>query len=1044
MTLHHQDTKTQRARRSFNGFLGAVVSWCWILAGSATFATAQTAPEAFRNPPSAYRPSPFWSWNAALDDEELRWQVREFKDKGFGGYFMHSRVGLVTRYLSDEWFHKIGVCLEEGRKLGLESWLYDEDKWPSGFAGGLATRNRPEFVAMGMGHRVVAPGDLGQALADPQALAVFDVRETSFRRISASSAKAEGQLVQFFARPYQKTNWYNGEAYLDTLNAEAVAHFLKITFTDGYDRRFRNAYGRDIPGVFTDEPNYQAGRGRDRTLFPWTRRFPELFREKRGYDLLGKLPLLTHPLPGFEQVRYDFWRTAAEQFEAAYSKPYGEMMGRMGLKLTGHYLAEDTLSSQTNVTGSVMLHYLHQQMPGIDHLQRNIANPLTLKQASSVAHQMGRERVLSEIYGVSGHSASFEDLKWIADFHFALGVNFLCPHLTLYSMLGERKRDYPPTFSYHQPYWPYMKLLNDYLGRAAYFASRGKSQKDVLLLEPLGSAWAHWAPGGSKPEAVATLERRFKDTLDTLLALHRDFDLGEEIILERSARVENGELRIGQGGRYTLVVVPPAYRWNESTAKLLEKLLLTGGRVIFRGPQPAIVQQLLTHRNAAEIGEPPEELAAALEKAGGRKISITDADGREIGDILYQHRFDGLHHFFFLANMSREKTHLARIRVELAGLLEEWDLNTGEVRRLRSLEREFPPAGSFAFAVDTSGTSEPIQISPRRLDMRTDSVSGPFKFRRLQPNALVLDWCRYSLDGGPETGPAPVWRVRQAAFEAAGLGAFVGLQPWAMEWKGIRPEKTVRVRMRFEFESELDQPRAWLVVEKLGDFEVLLNGRPAGPPDGWHWDKQFGRVNVGNRIRRGTNQIELSTVYKLGVEIEDIFLIGDFATSKVSDTKYVLVAEPMELRAGNWVDQGYHFYSGNIAYQVPVDFRPGERVRLRLAEPTGAAFVVMAGSREVARLGWQPWEADVTSALRAGRNVLEVVVVSSLQNTFGPLHNDMYKKAGYNWWFGPQAFTDTQQWTDAYHHAPYGLGGVELIRSKGPARRPRPARTSNP
>ncbi len=1010
--------------------------WGWLFWTAA--ALAQTAPADFQNPPGSFRPSPFWSWNAALDDEELRWQVREFKDKGFGGYFMHSRVGLVTRYLSDEWFHKIGVCLEEGRKLGLESWLYDEDKWPSGFAGGLATHHRPEFVAMGMGYRAIPPGDLGKAVLDPQTLAIFDVRESSFRRISSSSEKAEGQLVQFFARPYKQTNWYNGEAYLDTLNPEAVAHFLKITFTDGYDRRFRKDYGPAMPGVFTDEPNFQPGRGRDETVFPWTGRFPEIFREKRGYDLLEKLPMLTHPLPGFEQARYDFWRTAAEQFEAAYSRPYGEMMKRLGLRLTGHYLAEDTLSSQTNVGGSVMLQYLHQQMPGIDHLQRNIANPLTKKQASSVAHQFGRERVLSEIYGVSGHSAGFEDLKWMADFHFALGINFLCPHLTLYSMAGDRKRDYPPTFSYHQPYWPHMKLLNDYLARAAYFVAQGKPEMEILLLEPLGSAWAHWAPGGRKPESVATLERRFTDTLETLLALHRDFDLGEEIILERAGRVEKGELLVGPEGRYNVVVVPPAYRWNETTARLLEKFLVSGGKVIFRGSQPAAVQLLLTHPNAAEIGEQAEELAAALDKALPRKISIADAEGRQIGDILYQHRFDGVLHYFFLANTSREKTLRATIKVDLAGLLQEWDLNTGEVRRLRSLDHEFPPAGSFAFAVDTSGTSEPIRMPVRPPEVRTEAVPAPFKFRRLHPNTLVLDWCRYSINDQPEAGPAPVWRVRQAAFQAAGLEAYVGLQPWALEWKGIRPGKTARVKMRFEFDSELEQPRAWLVVEKIGDFEVLFNGRPAGAADGWHWDKQFGRVNVGKYIRRGTNQIELSAVYKPGVEIEDIFLIGDFATSKVSNTRYVLVAEPMELRAGSWVEQGYHFYSGNMSYQVSVDFQAGERVRLRLKLPAGAAFLVFAGAREAAGLGWQPWEADITSALKPGRNLLEVVVVGSLQNTFGPLHNDMYRKAGHNWWFGPESFTDTQHWTEAYYHEPYGLGGVELVRSRAASKAPTP------
>lgn len=91
----------------------------------------------FRNPRKEYRPSPFWSWNDRLDGNELRWQVREFAEKGFGGYFMHSRVGLTTPYLSRAWMKCIEACLDEGKKAGVESWLYDEDKWPSGFAGGL-------------------------------------------------------------------------------------------------------------------------------------------------------------------------------------------------------------------------------------------------------------------------------------------------------------------------------------------------------------------------------------------------------------------------------------------------------------------------------------------------------------------------------------------------------------------------------------------------------------------------------------------------------------------------------------------------------------------------------------------------------------------------------------------------------------------------------------------------------------------------------------------------------------------------------------------
>ncbi len=983
---------------------------CVLCATVANPARAQLKQAVFADPPAAYRPSPFWSWNSALDDDELRRQVRDFKARGYGGYFMHARVGLVTRYLSDEWFGKVRTCLEEGRKQGLESWLYDEDKWPSGFAGGLATYNHPEFGAQGMGYKAIPPEEVAAARSAANTLGVFE---------------GAGERLWFYTRPFRKLNWYNGEAYLDTLNPKAVARFLDLTFEQGYSRQFRKDFGPAMPGVFTDEPNYNAG-GRDQTLFPWTAAFPEIFRARRGYDLLEKLPLLVRNLAGYQKVRYDFWRTAAELFEEAYSKPYGELCERLGLKLTGHYLAEDTMRSQTGVTGSVMLNYLHQQIPGIDHLRRNIDDPLTLKQVSSVAHQFNRQRVLCEIYGVSGHTASFEDLKWIADFHFALGINFLCPHLTLYAMAGDRKRDYPPTFSYHQPYWEDMKVLNDYLGRAAYFAASGVAQKDILLLHPLGSAWSEFVPGQTQ-EKVAQLDKALSATLKALLSTHRDFDLGDEIILERFGGVDNGMLTVGPGGRYQVVVVPPATQWTEATLALLEKFAVAGGRIIFRGEQPAGIQKLLLRSGVTRIGEDNAELERALDLAHRRDLSVTGADGSQIADIYYQHTVEGMRHLYFLTNTSRERSYHARIRIGVDGLIEEWDLATGQVRELRNLERDFPPAGSFAFTVDTAASPEPMQMPPRSLEERSEPLHGPFQFRRLQPNTLVLDRCRYSLGDGQMEGPVPVWRVRRAAFNAAGLQAYAGLQPWALEWKGIKPDKSAPVKMLFEFQSEVALPKAWLVVEKAENFTILFNGEKAGPADGWHWDRQFGRIPVA--VRRGTNTVELAAEYRPGVEIEDIFLIGDFATKKVSATEYGVTSEPATLAAGDWVPQGYHFYAGNMTYQFPVVRRRGERILLRLKQPAGTLFRVRANGRDVSALGWQPWETDLTRSLRLGQNTVEVVVESSLQNSFGPLHNDHYKTDGHNWWFGPESFTDEKHWMDEYYHAPYGLlGGVEIVR----------------
>ena len=60
---------------------------------------------------------------------------------GFGGFHIHSRTGLASEYLGDEYIRAVSACTDRAAKGGLLSWLYDEDRWPSGFAGGIVTRD---------------------------------------------------------------------------------------------------------------------------------------------------------------------------------------------------------------------------------------------------------------------------------------------------------------------------------------------------------------------------------------------------------------------------------------------------------------------------------------------------------------------------------------------------------------------------------------------------------------------------------------------------------------------------------------------------------------------------------------------------------------------------------------------------------------------------------------------------------------------------------------------------------------------------------------
>ena len=97
--------------------------------------------ELFKNPTAEYRGAPFWAWNSSFDYEELARQIKIFKEMGFGGFNMHVRQGLMDEYLGEKYLSAMRFSAECAEKEGMLAWAYDEDRWPSGVAGGIVTKN---------------------------------------------------------------------------------------------------------------------------------------------------------------------------------------------------------------------------------------------------------------------------------------------------------------------------------------------------------------------------------------------------------------------------------------------------------------------------------------------------------------------------------------------------------------------------------------------------------------------------------------------------------------------------------------------------------------------------------------------------------------------------------------------------------------------------------------------------------------------------------------------------------------------------------------
>ena len=578
----------------------------------------------FKNPPPEYSIIPFWSLNNTLDSTKMKLQIDQMLDKGVFGAFMHAREGLdqsATPYFSDGWWTAIESTVKYAHEKGFYTHLYDEDKWPSGSAGGRTIEANPEKnikkILRYNDFQILGPQTIQLNFANnPLAIYAGKINDRGIYDYSSqidltSSAGKEWKMPEGRWAIISFTMIKDPARQINYMDSSTVADFIHITH-DEYYKRLGPYFGNTIPGVFFDEI-YANSSERRNNIF-WSDDFTEQFKKIKGYNLKPKLSLIIFNDPTLSpKIRYDFFDVVRIRYGNAWFAQYAKWASDHKIWVTGHTteeLIQHIRQSDYFFTEGQL------QVPCTDNEDFRYGFPRAIdfynpKQISSLGHIYGKQRMAAEAMGGGGYTIPLEDYRYGFSMLGVYGVNMFIPHLFHYSMdRPENQNDWPPSWFYQNPYWKYFKALANYAQRISYMVSQGKHVCKVALVYPLTQVWL----GGYTTPVDDELYRQVQQIL---LDNHIDYDIVDPYTLSKAASNENGLLVSEE--QYQVLILPGIKAIQTDAMKKVNDFVAKGGILIAIKEMPS----------ASENGTPIDPFVV------GSITRLFGFEPRELNQIQY-------------------------------------------------------------------------------------------------------------------------------------------------------------------------------------------------------------------------------------------------------------------------------------------------------------------------------------------------------------------------------------------------------------------------
>lgn len=652
--------------------------------------------------PAEFASHVIWGWEGPMDIKTIRHDLDSIKTKGFRSVIFEAGYRLPYEYLSDDWFKAIRTAVREAKKRDLKVWIIDEGKYPSGFAGGKFSKERPDLrmkALVVMDRREVKAGEsLAGAPAGDKVISAVAVSKSGLpnRCVPVKDGKfsfeAEGGdweilLVGPDFRTGQTRAVNNPTGGKDTTNSicdylspEAVGQFIDWTH-EQYKKYIGKEFGKTVLGFRGDEPDF--------AYTPWTPDMVEQFISRKGYDPTPYLASLLATNLSVREKRFkaDYWDVWSELFAVNFFKRQADWCAENGLAHITHLNNDHNMPVCVRAGGSLFRDLSNVQIPGVDAIWNQIW-PETVndfpKFASSVSHAYGKPRAFSESFAAYYTSPSIPQAKYVVDYQVVRGINFF---EFMFWMAGSSWDNWMTD--------PGMKGLNDYTNRATYLMAQGVPGARIAVYYPTSTLWL--GDNAVNPDLVSISQ--------ILLQHQKDFDWVDDDAFTEALSVTGDGFRNLSGQTYSTLIIPSCDVISTSAWDKMMEFAAAGGKILFWGRKPTMLAgrsfmepspvpdtpDLLqepsvswTPTVAAAMPAPEMEIILPPKPETPRRGSRTGAEEQKpdpASFIRYTARTLTDGSLFFLFNEGEQECSF-KAAFDRSGSVRTWDASSGEVSTL--------------------------------------------------------------------------------------------------------------------------------------------------------------------------------------------------------------------------------------------------------------------------------------------------------------------------------------------------------------------------